>query len=291
MPMRKTTTSSPRSVRSAVYRPVRILDMSTPFCSWSHGASQPQRRPATASIRRRGSGRRRALAAGRCAKPRHSPTKSSGSGSETAATRTSSHAADRELLIPYRPAALCGACGEVVGPVTPGIGDPADCGVDVHAEQVSQDGGGEVGGEGGECSVAGGPGADAMAVEPGGEAVVVDRLSGDPAGKQPVGSLRAVVDHEPGWWLGGQRPHERAEAGGKQDRVLAGGQVGVVVLGYDVIGAEVPDALGLEAEQEDERACGPHVDGQGVIGQAPLQQVPAFVIAELFRRLLAWDVR
>ena len=53
--------------------------------------------------------------------------------------------------------------------------------------------------------------------------MVVDRLSGDPAGEQPAGRLGAVVDHEAGWWLGGQRPHERAEAGWEQDRVLAGG--------------------------------------------------------------------
>src|SRR6266498_3784961 len=43
----------------------------------------------------------------------------------------------------------------------------------------------------------------------------------------------------------------------------AGGQVGVVALGYDVIGAEVPDSLSLKTEQEDESACCPHVDGQG----------------------------
>jgi hypothetical protein len=50
-----------------------------------------------------------------------------------------------------------GACGEVLGPVASGVDDPADCGVDVHAEQVGRDGGGQVGYEGGERTVAGCP--------------------------------------------------------------------------------------------------------------------------------------
>jgi hypothetical protein len=73
--------------------------------------------------------------------------------------------------------------------------------------------------------------------------------------------------------------------------MLAGGQVGVVVLKHDVIGAQVPDPLGLEAEQEDERARNPDIHGQSLIGQAPLQQLPALVIAEQTGRLRAWDER
>jgi hypothetical protein len=73
------------------------------------------------------------------------------------------------------------ACGEVGGPVLAGVGDPADGGVDVDAEEVGEDCGGQVGGERGEGSVAGGPGADAVAVELVVEAVEVQRLAGDAA--------------------------------------------------------------------------------------------------------------
>src|ERR1039458_9996043 len=54
------------------------------------------------------------------------------------------------LLVPLL---VFGACGEVVGPVASCVGDPADRGVDVHAEQVGEDGGGQVGCEGDGCFV------------------------------------------------------------------------------------------------------------------------------------------
>lgn len=66
--------------------------------------------------------------------------------------RTYLHATDPELVVPVRAGAVCGTGGEVVGPVSACVGDPADCGVDVHAEQVGQDGGGKIRCAGGEGS-------------------------------------------------------------------------------------------------------------------------------------------
>jgi len=115
---------------------------------------------------------------------------------------------DRRLLVLFG-----GASGEVVSPIASGEIHPADGGGDVHAEQVRDDRGWEVGCEGHEGAVAGRAGADAVAVEPVGEAVVVDGLSGNASGEQPVWSVRPVVDHEPGRWSSGQLPHDRGEAG------------------------------------------------------------------------------
>lgn len=42
---------------------------------------------------------------------------------------------------------LGGSRGEVVGPVSARVSDPADCGVDVEAEEVGEDSCREVGGE------------------------------------------------------------------------------------------------------------------------------------------------
>ncbi len=53
----------------------------------------------------------------------------------------------------------------------------------------------------------------------------------------------------------------------------------------------MPDPLSLEAEQQDEGTSCPDAGGQGVIGEAPLQQLPAVVVAEQVRRLLARDER
>jgi hypothetical protein len=97
-----------------------------------------------------------------------------------------------------------GSCGEVVAPVSTGVGDPADCGVDVEAEEVSEDRGGQVAGECGERAVAGWPGADAVPVEQVGEAVPIDGLPGNAAGEQPPGCVRAVRDYERGRRPGGQ---------------------------------------------------------------------------------------
>ena len=98
---------------------------------------------------------------------------------------------------------------------------------------------GEIGREGHEGAVAGGARADAVPVEPIGQAVVVDGLSGDSAGEQPSRSVWSVVDHVPGGWSIGQLAHDRPEAGRQKDRMLAGSQVGVVILCYNMFRAEV----------------------------------------------------
>jgi len=85
--------------------------------------------------------------------------------------------------------------------------------VDVHAEQIGEDGGGQVGGEGGEGPVAGRPDADFVPVQPGGQGVVGDRLPGDPAGEQAAGSPLVVGDHQAFLRLGGQTLQEASEAG------------------------------------------------------------------------------
>jgi hypothetical protein len=53
--------------------------------------------------------------------------------------------------------------------------------------------------------------------------------------------------------------------------MLAGGQIGVVILCRHMFGAEVTDPLGLQPEQENERACGADVDGRGLAVEAALQ--------------------
>jgi hypothetical protein len=80
-----------------------------------------------------------------------------------------------------------------------------------------------------------------------------------------------VVDHEPGGWSIGQLSHDRAEAGRQKDRMLAGSQIGVVILCHNMFRAEVTDPLGLESEQENERACRADVDGHGLAVEAALQ--------------------
>ena len=57
----------------------------------------------------------------------------------------------------------------------------------MDAEEVGEDRCGQVGGECGEGTVAGGPGADAVAVELVVEAVEVERLAGDAAREQRTG--------------------------------------------------------------------------------------------------------
>ena len=53
--------------------------------------------------------------------------------------------------------------------------------MDVHAEEIGQDRGGQIGGQGGEGSVAGGADVDAITAESGGQGVVGDRLTGHQA--------------------------------------------------------------------------------------------------------------
>jgi hypothetical protein len=124
---------------------------------------------------------------------------------------------------------LGGSAGKVVGPVSASVGDPADGGVEVKAEEASEDLGGQVGGEGSECSVAGGPGADAVAVELSGEAGEVEGPAGDAAWEQPA-DVWSVGDHEAGRRLGGQFADKGTEPGREQDRVATSGQIGVSAL-------------------------------------------------------------
>ena len=114
----------------------------------------------------------------------------------------------------------------------------------MDAEEIGEDRGGQVGGEGCEGSVAGWPGADAMAVELVDEAVEVKRLAGNTAREQPPGGW-PVGDHEAGRRLCGQFAEDRAEPGREQDRVTARGQVGVAVLLGDLAGGEMADPLEL----------------------------------------------
>jgi hypothetical protein len=120
----------------------------------------------------------------------------------------------------------------------------------VHAEQVGEDGCGQVGCEGGECSVAGGPDADSVPVQPGGQGVAGDRLPGDAAGEQPTGSSPVVGDHQVFLRLGGQTLQEASEAGRQQDRVPSSGEVGVLVFRRDLVSGQVPDAFAGQSEQQ-----------------------------------------
>jgi hypothetical protein len=55
-------------------------------------------------------------------------------------------------------------------------------------------------------------------------------------------------------------------------------QVGVVSFLCELVCGEVPDPLGLEGEQEDECSGCPGLDGEGLVGQAALQELAAFVV-------------
>jgi len=69
------------------------------------------------------------------------------------------------------------------------------------------------------------------------------------------------------------------------------GEVGVLVPQHGLVSGQVPDAFAGQGEQQGERAGGPDVDGHGRIGQALLQELPAFVVAEQVSGLLARDER
>jgi hypothetical protein len=159
----------------------------------------------------------------------------------------------------------------------------------VETEEVGEDCGGQVGGEGGERSVACGSDGDVVPVEQVGEAVPVDGLSGNPAGEQPSGCVRTVRNHERCRWSGGQALEESAEAWWQQDGVLADRQVDAVALLGELVGGEVSEVLSLEGEQEDERSGCPGFDGESMVGQAAVQQVPALLVVEELCGFLAWD--
>jgi predicted phage gp36 major capsid-like protein len=58
-----------------------------------------------------------------------------------------------------------------------------------------------------------------------------------------------------------------------------------------LVGGEVSDSLGLEGEEEDERAGCTGLSGQRLVGQAALQELPAFIVVEQVGGFLAWDER
>jgi hypothetical protein len=69
------------------------------------------------------------------------------------------------------------------------------------------------------------------------------------------------------------RPRSRnTESRRQQDRVTACRQVDVVFLLSELVCGEVPDPLGLEGEQDDQRSGCPGLDGEGLVGQAALQK-------------------
>lgn len=84
--------------------------------------------------------------------------------------------------------------GEVFGPVASRVADPPDSGVDVHAEDVGQDRGGQVGGQRGEGSVAGGADVDAMTAKSGGQGVIGDRLAWAPGRETASEARRGWVE-------------------------------------------------------------------------------------------------
>jgi hypothetical protein len=62
--------------------------------------------------------------------------------------------------------------------------------------------------------------------------------------------------------------------------VAANCEVGVVALLHELVGGEVPDPLGLKGEQGDKRSGCSGLDGEGLVGQATLQELPALIVVE-----------
>ena len=87
--------------------------------------------------------------------------------------------------------ASAAACCEVLGPVASRVADPADGCVDVHTEQIGQDGGWQIGRQGAKGSVACDADIDSVTAEPGCQGMIGDRLLGHEAWEQPAG--RAVA--------------------------------------------------------------------------------------------------
>lgn len=174
-------------------------------------------------------------------------------------------------------------------PVAAGVGDPADGGVDVHAEQAGEDGGRQVSGEGGEGRVPGGADRDAVPAELLRHAVRRDRLARDHAREEPSrpwsapGELRA----RPG--LFGAAPEELGQARGKQNGMAAQDQAVVLAAELEVVRRQAAEPFGGRAEQQGDRAGSPDIGRHGVVGEAALEELPAIVLAEYVLRLLPRD--
>lgn len=142
------------------------------------------------------------------------------------------------------PSALPGLCdrlrptarGEVAGPVSFGVADPFDGGVDVHAEKVGEHGGGQVGGQVDQGRAAGDPDLDAVVAELADEAVDGKMPARYLAGEQPGGRGPASAEH--GGWrsTGAELADEPGQGRRQEDRVLAKGEVGAAVAVADLGG-------------------------------------------------------
>ncbi len=97
-------------------------------------------------------------------------------------------------------------------------------------EQVGEDRGRQVHGEGSQSAVAGSADGDAVAVEPSAQRAVSDRLSGNPPGEQPARTGETVRDGEPRWRFVGEAPKKSGEAGRKQEWMFTQCKVGAVEL-------------------------------------------------------------
>ncbi|WSB24455.1 hypothetical protein OHB02_30110 [Streptomyces albidoflavus] len=79
---------------------------------------------------------------------------------------------------------------------------------------------------------------------------------------------------------------ELGEPWGQQHGVTAEDQVGVLVARLEVIRRQVADVFGGRAEEQDDRAGGPHVRWQGVVGETALEERPSVVLVEQILELL-----
>lgn len=109
---------------------------------------------------------------------------------------------------------------EVLGPVTSGVGDPAERGVSVHPGHIGEDRAGEISGEGDQCPVARGANQDAVPVEFLGHAVRRDRLARDHAREEPLRTWVGSRELRPQLGLFGKLPKELGEPRRQQDGVL-----------------------------------------------------------------------
>ena len=80
---------------------------------------------------------------------------------------------------------MSGSClfGRVAGPVASGLAHPSDCGAWGQAEEVGEDGGGQLGSKIKQRGPASGLGVDTEGAQAAAEPGSGDRLAGQPAGK------------------------------------------------------------------------------------------------------------
>jgi hypothetical protein len=76
------------------------------------------------------------------------------------------------------------------------------------------------------------------------------------------------------------RAEEFAEPWRQQDGVAAQDEDGVLVAELESLGRQMTKALGGRAEEQGDHAGGPHVCGQGLVGQAALEERTPIVLVE-----------